>query len=166
MYLDILTRIVGAFMPFWCYFFQRKECGYVYIYVFWCLVQAHWLESFHSDFVSHIDTSFPSFDISTENADFRLITWWIGFEEQVLYISVLRKPHSMLSLSPLLCSNEQQTLSRYQMWKDCPIFLDVIFCRPAALDDNRLPPKLSNHYYWNISDLRKFFDQTYKKRSH
>ena len=79
------------------------------------------------------------FSLSTENANFRLITWWKGFEERVLYISVLRKPHSMLSLSPLLCSNEQQTLSRYQMWKDCPIFLDVLFCRPAALDDNRLP---------------------------
>ena len=76
------------------------------------------------------------------------------FWERVLYISVLRKPHSMLSLSPLLCSNEQQTLSRYQMWKDCPIFLDVIFCRPAALDDNRLPPKLSNQYYWNMSDSK------------
>ena len=40
------------------------------------------------------------FSLSTENANFRLITWWIGFEEQVLYISVLRKPHSMLPLSP------------------------------------------------------------------
>ena len=60
MYLGILTLIVGAFKPFLCYFFQRKVCACVYIYVFWCLVQVHRLESSHSDFFSHIDISFLS----------------------------------------------------------------------------------------------------------
>ena len=111
-------------------------------------------------------------------------TFW-NFCPYIYNISVLRKTHSMLSLSPLLFFNEQKTSSRYQRWKNCPIFKNSLIwkltltiwrkitCRvflrcdffgPAALNDNTLPPKLSITII--TEDLRKFFDQTYKKRTY
>ena len=163
MYLGIFTLIVGTFKPFLCYFSNAKFV-LVFIFTFFDV----WFKSTDWNPLTLISSPTLIFFFSLYRkcklqTNYLMNRFW---RASIIYKCSQKTAFNALSLSPLLFSNEQQTLSRYQMWKDCPIFLDVIFCRPAALDDNRQPPKLSNHYYWNTSDLRKFFDQTYKKRSY